>query len=85
MEVYTFNPSTRVGEAEFEASLVYRMASRTTQRNPVLKKKKTTNHYHCSSKFRNLFQLKKKGAVLHRLGVVSKHLQSQNLETEAGG
>jgi hypothetical protein len=41
---HTFNPSTREAEAgrisEFEASLVYRVSSRTaraTQRNPVLK------------------------------------------------
>jgi hypothetical protein len=44
---YVFNPSTWKAEAgvslEFEASLVYRVSSRTaraTQRNPVSKKKK---------------------------------------------
>jgi hypothetical protein len=41
-----FNPSTweaEAGEVEFEASLIYRVSSRTaraTQRNPVSKKKK---------------------------------------------
>jgi hypothetical protein len=48
--VYAFNPSTWEAEiSEFEASLVYRVSSRTartTQRNPVLKKKqKTKNIY----------------------------------------
>jgi hypothetical protein len=41
MVAYAFNPGT--WEAEFEASLVYRVNSRTaraTQRNPVSKKKK---------------------------------------------
>jgi hypothetical protein len=45
--VHAFNPSTREAEAggisEFEASLVYRVSSRTaraTQRNPVSKKRK---------------------------------------------
>ena len=44
---HAFNPSTRDAEAggfsEFEASLVYRVSSRTVkaiQRNPVSKKKK---------------------------------------------
>jgi hypothetical protein len=44
---HAFNPSTWEAEAggflEFEASLVYRVSSRTaraTQRNPVLKNKK---------------------------------------------
>jgi hypothetical protein len=43
---HTFNPSTREAErqaSEFEASLVYKVSSRTaraTQRNPVSKKKK---------------------------------------------
>jgi hypothetical protein len=44
---YTFNPSTWEAEArwisEFEASLVYRVSSRTaraTQRNPVSKNQK---------------------------------------------
>jgi hypothetical protein len=45
---HAFNPSTWEAEAggshEFEASLVYKVSSRTaraTQRNPVSKKKKT--------------------------------------------
>jgi hypothetical protein len=44
--VHVFNPSTQEAEAggfEFEASLVYKMSSRTaraTQRNPVSKKQK---------------------------------------------
>ena len=49
--VHTFNPSTWVAEAdkfsEFEASLVYRMSSRTAraiQRNPDSEKKKNL-HY----------------------------------------
>jgi hypothetical protein len=44
----SYNPSTQEAEAgrvsEFEASLVYRVSSKTaraTQRNPVLKKNKT--------------------------------------------
>jgi hypothetical protein len=48
--VHAFNPSTWEAEAggslEFEASLVYRMSSRTaiaTQRNPVSKKNKNKN------------------------------------------
>jgi hypothetical protein len=47
MVAHAFNPSTQEAEAggflEFEASLVYRVSSRTAraiQRNPVLKKKK---------------------------------------------
>jgi hypothetical protein len=46
MVVHTFNPSTWEAEAggfEFEASLVYRVSSRTakaTQRNPVSKNQK---------------------------------------------
>jgi hypothetical protein len=48
--VYTFNPSTWEAEAgrqisEFEASLVYKVSSRTasaTQRNPVSKNKNKT-------------------------------------------
>jgi hypothetical protein len=49
---HAFNPSTLEAEgrgrqiSEFEASLVYRVSSRTaraTQRNPVLKNKKQTN------------------------------------------
>ena len=47
--VHAFNPSTQEAEAgqslEFEASLVYRMSSRTvrtTQRNPVSKKQTKT-------------------------------------------
>ena len=47
MVVHVFNPSTREAEAgrfsEFEASLVYRVSSRTartTQRNPVSNKTK---------------------------------------------
>jgi hypothetical protein len=45
--MHAFNPRTRDAEAadlcEFEASLVYRVSSRTakvTQRNPVLKNKR---------------------------------------------
>jgi hypothetical protein len=41
--VHAFNPSRGRRISEFEASLVYRVSSRTaraTQRNPVLKKKK---------------------------------------------
>jgi hypothetical protein len=44
---HTFNPSTQEAEAgrfEFEASLVYKVSSRTAraiQRNPTLKKQKT--------------------------------------------
>jgi hypothetical protein len=49
--VHTFNPSTWEAEAggwisKFEASLVYRVSSRTaraTQRNPVSKTNKQTN------------------------------------------
>ena len=47
MVVHAFNPSTREAVrqiSEFEASLVYRVSSRTataTQRNPVLKNKQT--------------------------------------------
>jgi hypothetical protein len=48
--VHTFNPSTWEAEAggfsEFEASLVYKVSSRTaraTQRNPVSKNKNKTN------------------------------------------
>jgi hypothetical protein len=47
MGIYVFNPSTWEAEAgrisEFEASLVYKVSSRTAraiQRNPVLKKPK---------------------------------------------
>jgi hypothetical protein len=47
---HAFNPSTREAEAggflEFEASLVYRVSSRTaraTQRNPVSKNQKNKN------------------------------------------
>jgi hypothetical protein len=47
---HAFNPSTREARgrqiSEFEASLVYRVSSRTakaTQRNPVSKKQKTKN------------------------------------------
>jgi hypothetical protein len=47
---HTFNPSTGEGRgrwiSEFEASLVYRVSSRTaraTQRNPVLKNKTKQN------------------------------------------
>jgi hypothetical protein len=45
---HAFNPSTRGGGrgrriSEFEASLVYKVSSRATQRNPVLEKKKK-NH-----------------------------------------
>jgi hypothetical protein len=50
--VHAFNPSSRDAEAgdlcEFEASLVYRMSSRTaraTQKNPVLKNKQTNKIY----------------------------------------
>jgi hypothetical protein len=45
MLAHTFNPSAREAEAGFEASLVYRVSSRTaraTQRNPVLNKQKHT-------------------------------------------
>jgi hypothetical protein len=49
MVAHAFNPSTWEAEAgrfsEFEASLVYRVSSRTaraTQRNPVSKNKKQT-------------------------------------------
>jgi hypothetical protein len=48
MVVHAFNPSTWEGRgrriSEFEASLVYKVSSRTAraiQRNPVSKKKKT--------------------------------------------
>jgi hypothetical protein len=48
--VHAFNPSTQEAEAggslEFEASLVYRVSSRTaraTQRNPVSKNKTKNN------------------------------------------
>jgi hypothetical protein len=48
--VHAFNPSTREAEAgrflEFEASLVYKVSSKTArviQRNPVSKKKKKYN------------------------------------------
>jgi hypothetical protein len=44
MVAHAFNPSTWEAEAGFEASLVYRVTSRTaraTQRNPVSKKTKT--------------------------------------------
>jgi hypothetical protein len=51
--VHTFNPSTWEAEAggslEFEASLVYRVSSRTaraTQKNPVSKKKKKPDESH---------------------------------------
>jgi hypothetical protein len=47
MVVHAFNPSTQEGRSrqisEFEASLVYKVSSRTvraTQRNPVSKKRK---------------------------------------------
>jgi hypothetical protein len=46
MVAHAFNPSTQeaeAGESEFEASLVYKVSSRTArarQRNPVSKKKK---------------------------------------------
>jgi hypothetical protein len=47
---HAFNPSTLGGRgrqiSEFEASLIYRVSSRTaraTQRNPVSKKNKKTN------------------------------------------
>jgi hypothetical protein len=52
MVAHAFNPSTQEAEAggflssEFEASLVYKVSSRTARaikRNPVLKKKKTKN------------------------------------------
>jgi hypothetical protein len=50
MVAHAFNPSTREAEAggfsEFEASLVYRVSSRTaraTQRSPVLKNKTRQN------------------------------------------
>jgi hypothetical protein len=52
--VHAFNPSTREAEggrgrriSEFEASLVYRVSSRTaraTQRNPVSRGKKKKSH-----------------------------------------
>jgi hypothetical protein len=52
MAVHAFNPNTWEAEAggslEFEASLVYRVSSRTaraTQRNPVSKKKKSTGEH----------------------------------------
>jgi hypothetical protein len=58
MVVHAFNPSTQKAEAggflEFEASLVYKVNSRTaraTQRNPVLKnqkKKKEVLIWRCS-------------------------------------
>jgi hypothetical protein len=41
--VHAFNPSTLEAESEFEASLVYKVSSRTaraTQRNPVWREKK---------------------------------------------
>ena len=44
---HAFNPSTWEAEAEFKASLVYRVSSRTaraTQRNPVLKKTNKQNN-----------------------------------------
>ena len=49
MVAHAFNPSTQEAEAreisEFEASLVYKVSSRTpraTQRNPVSKNQETT-------------------------------------------
>jgi hypothetical protein len=48
MVVHAFNPSTWEAEAgEFEASLVYRVSSRTakaTQRNPVSKNQNNNNN-----------------------------------------
>ena len=42
MVAHAFNPALgRI--SEFEASLVYRVSSRATQRNPVLKNQKTKN------------------------------------------
>jgi hypothetical protein len=52
---HTFNPSTR----EAEASLVYKISSRTAraiQRNPVLKNKKQTNKQKQKNPKKNLGQ-----------------------------
>ena len=54
MVAHAFNPSTweaEAGGSEFEASLVYRVSSRTaraTQRNPVSKNRKKKNCNACA-------------------------------------
>jgi hypothetical protein len=63
--VHTFNSSTWVGRgrqiSEFQASLVYRVSSRTvraTQRNPISKKPKNKASYLNKNGFHRLIFLK---------------------------
>jgi hypothetical protein len=81
---YAFNPSNSGGRgrqiSEFEASLVYKVSSRTaraTQRNPVSKKQKTKNRQ--TNKKQNRTNEQKKERKRKKEMVTSRLLQQNRI------
>jgi hypothetical protein len=67
MVAHAFNPSKGRQISEFEASLVYKVSSRTArgiQRNPVSKKQKTKKQKTTTTKKNNNKIERKKGKVI---------------------